>query len=403
MCGRDPRVRGTVKRRVSPSAALRCGLLLVLISGMDASRALPADGGVTLRMLSPSKYLRFNRVEGLYLGAGASLEKMTEERTVLGVRFSAGYAFAAEKERHEMTGYLARVRDARSYALMTVSVYDDTDCLGPRRTGLGSNSFSSLLFKEDYLDYYGRKGLEIELTERYRAWKLTVGGRSERDYSLSADTQGSLSGIDRGFRSNPSIDGGRLHSVAVGAGFDGSEIPGVYPRGHSHEVELTMAGGEGLGGDFEYTRFDGSTSWFLRGLWSQLLSVHGYLGVSRDSLPAQSAFYLGGPGSLRGFPVNELRGNHYWLLSVEHYLPYRPFMPLRFQNPFFYALRPIVFADAGSVWTASRLWAGAETKTHSDIGVGVGDTDNIFRIDCAWPVDEKMPSPTWTIQFDYRW
>jgi hypothetical protein len=354
-------------------------------------------------MLSFPEYIRFNRVEGLYLGAGARLEKMTGEHALFGVQLSGGCALSAEKERHKIIGYFAYLRSMRHIALITAAIYDDTDDIGLQRTGLGSNSVSTLFFKQDYLDYYGRNGFEIKLTERYRGWKFALGGRSEKNYSLRTAARKSLSWIGGDFRSNPAASEGNLHSVAVSVGFDGSEIPGVYPRGHSHEIELMRAGGEILGGDFEYTRLEGRSSWFLRGLWSQLLTVHACLGVSRDSLPAQHAFYLGGPGSLRGYSVNNLHGNHYWFLGVEHYLPYWPFSPLRFHNPFFYALRPIAFADVGSVWTASDFWSRPDGQDHMDLGLGVGDTDNLFRIDCAWPVNEEDPSPRWTIQFDYRW
>jgi outer membrane protein assembly factor BamA len=390
-------------RSAFTSIAFRCSLLILLISAGGTTRALSSDNAFKLRMLPFPEYIRFNRVEGLYLGAGARLEKMTGEHALFGVQLSGGYALSAGRERHKIVGYFAYLRSTRHIALITTAIYNDTDNIGLRRTGLGGNSASSLFFKEDYLDYYGRNGLEIELSEIYRGWTFAARGRLEEDYSLHTSTQRSLSWIDSDFRSNPPVNEGDLHSIGFTLEFDGSEIPGVYPRGHSQRIDVTRAGGGNLGGDFEYTKLDARSSWFLRGLWSQLLTIRACLGVSRDSLPAQHAFYLGGPGSLRGYPVNTLRGNHYWLVSVEHYLPYRLFSPLRFHNPFFYALRPIVFADIGSAWTASNFWSSREGENHSDLGLGIGDTDNLFRIDCAWPVGEENARSRWTIQFNYRW
>lgn len=354
-------------------------------------------------MLPFSEYIRFNRVEGLYLGAGVKIEKMMGADVLCGVKLSGGYALSAEKERYNLTTYLALIGDIRHITWMSFGIYKKIDVVGLQRMGIGGNSITTLFLKEDYPDFYDRKGFEITLGEKYRSWILTVGGRFETNYTLSTATQKSLSWIDDDFRSNPPIDEGDLHSVFLSLGFDGVEIPGVYPRGHKHEIEVTIAGGDNLGGDLKFRRINFKNSFYLRVFWSQLLTIHAGLGASEDSLPKQDAFYLGGPGSLRGHPVDYYHGNHYWLLRIDHYLPYQPLSWLRFNNPFFYAFRPNIFADFGSVWTSTDFWSEPDEKIYTDLGIGISDTDNLFRIDCAWPLDHENPKPRWTIQFNYKW
>jgi hypothetical protein len=389
----------------SAGVALRYAILIVLISSLQTAPAfaLGGEGTVTLRLLPFSDYIRFNRVEGLYLGAGARIDRSSGEHAVFGAQLSGGYAFSAEEGRYSVTAFFAHVHSRRNIALLSAGAYRRTDTFGSQPMGLGGNTMTSLFFKEDYLDYYDRDGIQIHLMEKYRSWTLTADVTSENDRTLSTATQNSLSGIDGDFRSNPSIDEGELRSVSFGLGFDRTETPGIYPRGHTHELEFAIAGGNGLGGDFEFRKVDFKNSLFMRGLWSQLLAIHADIGASADTLPRQQAFYLGGPGSLRGLPIDQFHGNHYWLVRCDHYLPYQPLSWLRFHNPFFYALRPIVFGDAGSVWTSSHFWSASREDARADLGIGIGDTDNLFRIDCAWRADGDYQKPRWTILINYRW
>jgi hypothetical protein len=375
----------------SARIALRYGILIALIIGLRTTQTFASDNedGIALRLLPFSEYTRFNRVEGLYLGAGTRVDKRSGEHVVYGAQISGGYALSAEKGRYGITAFFAHVRSMRHIALLSAGVYKRMDIIGFQPMGLGGNTVTSLFFKEDYLDYYEREGIRIHLMEKYRDWTVTADAIFEDDYTLSAATQKSLSGIDGDFRSNPSIDDGALQSLSFGLAFDRTEFPGVYPRGHKHELE--------------FRRIDFKNSLFVRGLWSHLLAIHADIGASADTLPRQYAFYLGGPGSLRGLPVNDLHGNHYWLLKFDHYLPYQPLSWLRFHNPFFYALRPIVFGDAGSAWTSSDFWSASRGDTHTDLGIGIGDTDNFFRIDCAWRVDGDFQEPRWTILINYKW
>jgi hypothetical protein len=384
---------------------LRYGILIALIMGSCTTRAFASDNenGITLRLLPFSDYIRFNRVEGLYLGAGTRVDRSSGEHGVYGAQLSGGYALSAKEGRYGLTAFFAHIRSRSNIALLSAGVYRRLDTIGSEPMGLGGNTVTALFFKEDYLDYYDREGIQMHLMEKYRGWTLTADATIENNYSLPAATQKSMSGIDGDFRSNPSIDEGELRCLSFGLGFDRTEIPGIYPQGHKHELEFAIAGGDGLGGDFEFRRVDFTNSLFVRGLWSHLLAIHADIGASADTLPRQYAFHLGGPGSLRGLPVNYLRGNHYWLLRLDHYLPYQPLSWLRFHNPFFYALRPIVFGDAGSVWTSSDFWSASREDTHTNLGIGIGDTDNLFRIDCAWLVDGDRQKPLWTVLINYRW
>ena len=64
------------------------------------------------------------------------------------------------------------------------------------------------------------------------------------------------------------------------------------------------AGGP-LGGDAEYTKIEGSSSWYFPIVWSTVFHVKGAAGQAFENkdnkLPVFEHFYLGGMNSIRGF------------------------------------------------------------------------------------------------------
>jgi len=343
-----------------------------------------------------SEYLHFNRAEGLYLGLGTQIKVIDAS-----VYISGGYAISARRWQYN-TG-LGMVRRYRFGTMrMDARLYDKTRAVGSSNIGFGGNSVSALFFKQDHLDYFVEKGVAVSLVNSVRHWKLAVKVEREKNVSIPLATRKSLSCRNIAFRGNPEIDAGDYHSVSLKIDFDKVETPGVYPKGYQYQVELTKAGGRLLFGSFNFLQVGFASRICLRGLWSHLFRVNLDAGGSRQSLPKQYCFYLGGPTTLRSEPVNKYAGNHYWFLSVDHFLPPGPLTVVRFPNPFFYSLHPIVFADAGSTWTSAKIWDQPK-EFYSSFGLAIGDTGNLFRVNCAWSFDRMKSAPLWTILFSYPW
>ena len=371
-------------------------LLLIVQYPIDSIPAPQNQQGVQLKPLGFSEYLRFNRAEGLYTGLGMRINAKGASATI-----SSGYATSARRWQYNTS--LGMVRRYRfGYLWVGAELYDKSRAVGSSDIGSGGNSLSALFFKQDHLDYFGEKGFALTLSNRYQYWNIAIQVEREKNFSLPLATQKSWSWRNIAFRENPAIDAGDYHGINLKINFDKVETPGVYPKGQQAQIELIKAGGGILGGSFDFFQARLSGRIFLRGLWSHLFRVNLEAAGSRQNLPKQYRFYLGGPASLRSEPVNKYAGNHYWFLSADHFLPPGPFKYLRFPNPFFHSLRPIVFADAGSAWTSTKI-LDKPKDIRSSFGLAVGDTGNLFRVNCAWSFDRIKSSPLWTILFSYKW
>ena len=138
-----------------------------------------------------------------------------------------------------------------------------------------------------------------------------------------------------------------------------------------------------LGSDFEFTKYTADWHEYLNLWWRHhvlLLRVFG--GTSTGQAPPQGAYQLGGdnPGdititlddqtvTLRGYPVNVLRGQKAALGSLEYRFPITTMEQGSDTKPFYYRrLHGAVFAEAGSAWDGAyhgadlRRSVGAEAR-----------------------------------------
>jgi hemolysin activation/secretion protein len=101
----------------------------------------------------------------------------------------------------------------------------------------------------------------------------------------------------------------------------------------------------------------------------------------------QSYWYLGGPGTLRGFGGNATRGEAFWRARVE----------LANQWP---AARIVAYTDIARAGPRERL-----SLQQSLIGAGVGASflDGLIRIDVSRAIRTRAPAdakrPGWRIDF----
>ncbi len=151
----------------------------------------------------------------------------------------------------------------------------------------------------------------------------------------------------------------------------------VTTRGSQNVLRTKYAGGP-LGGDSEFTKVDGFTSWFFPGFFFDKTAFHFKLSAGQvwenkdDSLADFEKFYLGGINTIRGFEtrsigvkkkdpetgVTEIVGGKYmWFTNIEY------LFPLVERG----GLRGVVFFDAGNVY--SEAWDFNEIK--KSVGTGL--------------------------------
>jgi Tol biopolymer transport system component len=138
-----------------------------------------------------------------------------------------------------------------------------------------------------------------------------------------------------------------------------------------------------LGSDFEYTKYTADWHEYLNLPWKHhVLLVRAFGGTSTGKAPAQGAYQLGGdnPGNitlslddqtitLRGYPINVLRGQKAALGSLEYRFPITNLERGWDTEPFYYRrFHGALFFEAGNAWDGSyyeadlRRSVGAEAR-----------------------------------------
>ncbi len=157
-------------------------------------------------------------------------------------------------------------------------------------------------------------------------------------------------------------------------------------KGSKNIFSIKYAGGP-FGGDSEFTKIEGSSSWFFPLYKKSIFHVKGAVGQvfeNKDSsLPVYERFFLGGLRSIRGFdnatispkdPVTGERigGDKMWYTNLEVIFPI-------FDAQGFYG---VLFFDAGQVYDDDEDWSMDDIKTAA--GVGIRWLSPIGPLSMAW-------------------
>ena len=146
----------------------------------------------------------------------------------------------------------------------------------------------------------------------------------------------------------------------------------IPESGSRNSISVRHAGGW-LGGDADFTKLEGSSSWYFPMFWKTVFHAKGAIGqIFADEdrkLPVYERFYLGGMNSIRGFPAvsisprdpvtnEKIGGDKMWYanLAVQ--------FPLLEQA----GLHGEVFTDFGNVYALEDNWDFGEFKKTAGIG-----------------------------------
>ena len=113
----------------------------------------------------------------------------------------------------------------------------------------------------------------------------------------------------------------------------------------------------GLGGDFDYQKFDIEDQRYFKVGHAQVIATRGQLGASHGHISEYSRFRIGGQNSLRGYRDEQFRGTRMFLATVEY----------RF--PIVSKVQGAIFTDWGSAW--SDDYQPNVDDIHGSIGIGL--------------------------------
>jgi hypothetical protein len=311
---------------------------------------------------------RYNRVEGLALGARGELE--------LGrLRVDGAARMATSDGEPDLEGGV--VRETNSTELR-IAGYRRLAAVDPTAHSLGiGNSLGGLLLGRDDGDYFRASGAELTIVPAVTApQRFNIRLYAERQRLALKRTDFSLPHAvhaDHLFR--PNIAAASADQIGASVTFRAQR--GMDPDHPQWTADVTIDGGAGTYG---FSRSSGTlrfTTPLGRG-FAGAVELGG--GMSAGRVPVQSYWYLGGPGTLRGYSGGVTSGDAFWRARLE----------LANRWP---AARVVLFGDVARAGPREQL-----SLAHSLMGLGVGASflDGLVRID----VGRAVRAPTgWRIDF----
>jgi len=346
---------------------------------------------------------RYNRVEGLFLGAGSEKRYYWEGQKLYSLYGSVGYGFKS----HTWRGNLGLSRqfafdDGQLFEL-EVEGHSLTDSKDDWMIGLGENTAAAFFIHEDFRDYFQRNGFGVNagyaVQQDYLTGQVKVGYLSDEYTSMTNQTEWSLFGGNKVFRLNPLINEGMMRSVVGSAGLSTVTTTIYGPEGWSI-VGTAEVAEKSMKSDFEFNRYVGDLRRYQPLGRYENLNVRLRVGSSEGALPIQKAFDMGGLGTVPAFPFKGETGNRMLLMNAEFVFNGDIFGDLEFWPSWlFREFNFVVFSDAGLVRTmpTAARWTEGFDRIHfsdfqHDVGVGLGTRSGSFRIAFAWRTDRSEPA-----------
>ncbi len=311
---------------------------------------------------------RFNRVEGLALGARGELD--------LGrLRLDGAGRIATSDGELDLEAGLLRVTGA---ARLRLTGYRRLSGVDPTARSLGvGNSLGALLLGRDDGDYFRAAGAEVTVVPAVtlpQRFTIRVFAEQQRRALKRTDFSVPHAFQDRHvFRPNITADS----ADQIGAAFTVRTQRGIDPERPQWTAEVTL---EGSVGTFRFGRAS-TTLRVAAPLGPRIAGAVELAGGMADGrVPVQSFWYLGGPGTLRGYGGNAMSGDAFWRARLE----------LANRWP---AARAVLFADVGRAGPRDHL---SLARSLAGVGVGVSFLDGLLRLDLA----RAVRAPTgWRLDF----
>lgn len=340
---------------------------------------------------TPYQVLRYNRVDGVYIGPGS--DKRAALRLDSSVLVHAGFGYAWGTHYWQVFGGIDKRFGEREYATVVgIEGHYSTDTHDAWKIPVWENTLHALFAREDYLNWFRRGGWSMRLEQRI-AGNLALKAKAGQDRyePLDRTVSWALFGGDKVFRENVDFKEGVVNTVVVSLGYD--RMP-RFPRARSGAGVVVQAE---LGRrDYTYERYlaEAVVHRPLGPVFT--LNTRLRLGSVTGHGPAPKLFAIGGTGTLPGFRLNEFSGNRMALWNSELLLHASPFAPGRIAS----SISLILSCDIGRAASMPEGDAAFEgifperlDRWNMSVGAALGSANGVFRIGAAWRTD-RAESPS---------
>jgi hypothetical protein len=365
---------------------------------------------------SGSDLFRYDRVEGAFLGIGGRLLPPDPRRDRWQLYGTAGWAFAESTARGELRASFGSAAAPRPPGPIdwgtTVSVYRRLNAIVPFQPTFAWDwiyTLPALFWGSDSRDYYDAAGVEAFQLVRRGRWDARVGGRVEREDSVSVHTDRFLFGRATEFGPLAGVEPGTHVAIEAAGGY--ALGPGAFGIGNSTIARIQAEAGVGA---FHFQRVTALLSTRYR-LGPLTLATRIDGGHATGKVPPQKLFRFGSAEGLRGFEPDEFGGSSALLARGRLLvgLPPRSTQPLgRIGFLLIPPLRPSLVLVGESGWTRvddslrdelAHLGARPTDGALSSLGLGISLLDDALTVERLVPVGPSASerSPRWYAGLTY--
>lgn len=276
----------------------------------------------------------------------------------------------------------------------------------------GSNTRYSLNFTEPHLndskisfgfdiyswsreyDDYDKDSTGVSMRLGYPIWnKWKVFGGWSYDKSQLSDVSDNASQVIK-----DSMDLEITHAYSVGLSRDTTDRRYNPSKGSYHSLTIKKAG-DWLGGDSDFTKYEGTTSWYFPFKWDTVFHVKGSAGYvienETNKLPVYEKFYMGGLSTMRGFengaisPVDprtneKIGGENMAYANIEYLFPLVKDI----------GLTGLVFYDTGFVHEDADDWDWNELRKSVGFGFRWLSPMGPLRLEWGMNIDPREDEDT---------
>ncbi len=333
-----------------------------------------------------ANYFRYNRVEGLAVRYGFNLSNLILKNSAISV--NAGYGFKDQRWKGDVA--LLFFLNNRKNIFIESNLYRALGFEEPSRLiTTGKNTFTSLLYKGDYRDYYYKQGGNLGigfLPIENLALKVSL--ISQKETSATNHTRFSLFKYSQPFRLNPEILEGRFNGIQAA----------VLYRIYNFDLDLLAeyTDMKNFRSDFSCAFIKGSAQKRFRPNEFSDLTLFAAAATATGKLPPQRWFDFGGKtflnyhGNLRGTDYKAFTGDRMVNATLEYSINGSKFYHCGLKAGWIKGLKLHLWSGLG--W--SELSEESRQLAHNintprattdgiyhEFGIGLSDRLNIVRID----------------------
>ena len=354
---------------------------------------------------APLGMYHFNSIEGNGLDFGLFFNDLFDKR--LNSALKLMYGFADKKSKTDLSvQYL--FGDYRTYGI-SVNYFHKLNILFSSSDEYNDliATFSSLVLKDDFRDYYYSKGYKINLEgEVLPVLSLSAGFLNQTDKTAFKRTDFSLFNRDKKFDSNPPVFNTKLNALTGGFKLDFRNYieDGFFRRrislGNSFIIfkgNITYSNKKFLKSNLDFTKYEFTTTGRVNTFNTASLEFKVYGMYNNGALPFQLLY--GSPGnidalyqnnSFRVLNVNEIFGDRVLNIFLEHNFGDELFRLLKIPGLKDWGILLSSFLDMGisEISERSKSILVHPIKTFNrpfyEAGFGIGHVLVPFKIEFAW-------------------